>query len=54
MPRIEPAASVPQPSTLNPQPCPWPVLSNGAPNFEKMDVAQRRAYDVHRLTKKFG
>jgi len=43
-----------QPSTLNPQPSPWPVLPNGAPNFEKMDAAQRRAYHLHRLTKKFG
>ncbi|MGO8928074.1 MAG: hypothetical protein ACLQU3_14475 [Limisphaerales bacterium] len=46
--------SVPQPSTLNPQPHQWPVLANGAPNFEKMDTAQRRAYHLHRLTKKFG
>jgi hypothetical protein len=30
------------------------VLANGAPNFEKMDTAQRRAYHLHRLTKKFG
>ena len=32
----------------------WPVLANGAPNFDKMDAAQRRAYHLHRLTKKFG
>jgi hypothetical protein len=32
----------------------WPVLANGAPNFSKMDAAQRRAYHLHRLTKKFG
>jgi hypothetical protein len=46
--------SIPQPSTLNPQLHLWPVLANGAPNFEKMDTAQRRAYHLHRLTKKFG
>ena len=60
-----PARSVPQPSTLcgsatggsatlNSQPSSWPVLPNGAPNFEGMNSAQRRAYDLHRLTKKFG
>ena len=32
----------------------WPVLANGAPDFSKMDAAQRRAYHLHRLTKKFG
>jgi hypothetical protein len=32
----------------------WPVLSNGRPDFEKMDSRQRRAYDLHRLTHKFG
>jgi hypothetical protein len=32
----------------------WPVLANGAPDFEKMTSAQRRAYDLHRLTRKFG
>jgi hypothetical protein len=32
----------------------WPVLSNGAPDFEKMAPAQRRAYDHRRLTRKYG
>jgi hypothetical protein len=32
----------------------WPVLTNGAPNFDQMNAAQRRAYDVDRLTRKFG
>ena len=32
----------------------WPVLANGAPDFEKMTSVQRRAYDLHRLTRKFG
>ena len=36
------------------RPSAWPVLPNGAPNFDKMDAAQRRAYHLHRLTKKFG
>ena len=32
----------------------WPVRSNGSPDFEKMDTKQRRAYDLDRLTRKFG
>lgn len=32
----------------------WPVLSNGAPDFGRMDSAQRRAYDQARLSRKFG
>jgi hypothetical protein len=32
----------------------WPLLTNGAPNFEQMNADQRRAYDLHRLTRKFG
>jgi hypothetical protein len=32
----------------------WPVLSNGAPDFDQMNGLQRRAYDLHRLTRKFG
>ena len=32
----------------------WPVLTNGAPDFSRMDSMQRRAYDQHRLTRKFG
>jgi hypothetical protein len=52
--RITSAPSSPQPSTLNPQPSSWPVLPNGAPNFDKMDASQRRAYHLHRLTRKFG
>lgn len=38
-----------------PEPSPtWPVLGNGAPDFERMSSEQRRAYDRHRLTRKFG
>jgi hypothetical protein len=44
-----PATSLQPPASAS-----WPVLPNGAPNFEKMDVAQRRAYHLHRLTKRFG
>jgi hypothetical protein len=33
---------------------PWPLLPTGAPNFDQMNPAQRRAYDYHRLTRKFG
>ena len=32
----------------------WPVFANGAPNFEKMNSENRRAYDKSRLTRKFG
>jgi hypothetical protein len=31
----------------------WPHLPNGAPDFEKMNAAQRRAYDQERLTRRF-
>jgi hypothetical protein len=31
----------------------WPILPNGAPNFEKMDSSQRRAYHQSRLAQKF-
>jgi hypothetical protein len=41
----------PKPETRN---VGWPVLSNGAPDFEKMNATQRCAYDRHRLTHKFG
>jgi hypothetical protein len=32
----------------------WPLFKNGAPDFESMTKEQRRAYDKHRLTRKFG
>ncbi len=32
----------------------WPMLANGAPDFDSMNVEQRRAYHLSRLTKKFG
>ncbi|HUD83100.1 MAG TPA: hypothetical protein VMQ67_06335, partial [Candidatus Saccharimonadales bacterium] len=32
----------------------WPVLRNGAPDFEQMTSEQRRAYHRDRLTRKFG
>jgi hypothetical protein len=32
----------------------WPKLSNGRPDFERMNQEERRAYDRHRLTQKFG
>jgi hypothetical protein len=38
----------------SPHPSGWPVLPNGGPNFDKMDAVQRRAYHLHRLTRKFG
>jgi hypothetical protein len=44
-------ASPPRPASANASA--WPVLANGAPDFEKMNSAQRRAYDQHRLSRKF-
>ncbi|MCX8155552.1 MAG: hypothetical protein N3J91_03705 [Verrucomicrobiae bacterium] len=32
----------------------WPTFPNGAPNFEAMTAAQRRAYHQWRLTRRFG
>lgn len=32
----------------------WPVRPDGAPDFDKMDAAQRQAYHKDRLTRKFG
>ena len=32
----------------------WPMLPNGAPDFARMNSAQRRAYDHSRLTRKYG
>ena len=32
----------------------WPMLANGAPDFDTMNPEQRRAYHLNRLTKKFG
>jgi hypothetical protein len=40
-------SGTPQPSEL------WPVLANGAPNFDQMNAEQRRAYDLNRLARKF-
>ncbi len=50
------AGSTAKPSTTPAQSAPltWPTLSNGRPDFDKMNPEQRRAYDQHRLTRKFG
>ncbi len=32
----------------------WPLLPGGAPDFSRMSTEQRRAYDQHRLSKRFG
>jgi hypothetical protein len=32
----------------------WPTLSGGTPDFDNMNGIQRRAYDQHRLSRKFG
>jgi hypothetical protein len=43
-----------QAQTPGPGPATWPLLPNGRPDFDRMDAAQRRAYDSYRLTRKFG
>lgn len=53
------AATIPAP-TAPPTPPPaagadsWPRFPNGAPDFARMTPEQRRAYDRHRLTRRFG
>jgi hypothetical protein len=42
--------STPTPVSVNG----WPKFSNGAPDFERMTNAQRRAYDKDRLMRRFG
>lgn len=32
----------------------WPVRPDGTPDFPQMSAAERRAYDRHRLTRRFG
>jgi hypothetical protein len=36
------------------QPTGWPTLTDGIPDFTRMNSEQRRAYDAWRLTRKFG
>lgn len=36
------------------QPTGWPTLTDGSPDFTRMNSEQRRAYDAWRLTRKFG
>jgi len=36
------------------EPSQWPLTTTGGPDFEKMNSMQRRAYDEHRLTHRFG
>ena len=57
--RGNPLGKSPQPAAASAQVEPsvtlqWPVASNGRPDFDKMTSQQRRAYDLHRLTHKFG
>jgi hypothetical protein len=53
-PSSGPSARSRQSQAHAPGPAMWPLLPNGRPDFDKMDAAQRRAYDSHRLTRKFG
>jgi hypothetical protein len=50
-PAQAPAAAAPVPAPANGA---WPVLSTGRPDFDRMNTAQRRAYDQDRLTRIFG
>jgi hypothetical protein len=58
--RNNPIATPAGPGTSPPKPLndasspEWPILPNGTPDFDKMNSLQRRAYDQHRLTHKFG
>jgi hypothetical protein len=51
-PSSNPAAAAPGPA--QPTSGDWPCLASGRPDFEKMNSLQRRAYDLARLSKKFG
>ncbi len=50
-PLFRPSAKPAQSSTA---PSGWPTFATGSPDFERMTPDQRRAYDRHRLTQKFG
>mgnify|MGYP000064830072 CR=1 FL=1 len=58
--RANPLASPPGTATANTAAPPavahaaWPTLANGAPDFERMTPAQRRAYHASRLGRRFG
>jgi hypothetical protein len=52
-PASTPSTSASPSSKPAPQTPAWPVLANGAPNFEQMNSAERRAYDQRRLGRKF-
>jgi hypothetical protein len=51
---INPAHPAAAPADATPGSVPWPTRENGAPDFAKMNSAQRVAYDSARLTKRFG
>lgn len=46
VPRVEPPAASGETA--------WPMLPNGTPDFDRMNSAQRGAYDRARLTRKYG
>lgn len=56
--RNNPLADTPKPTgettVASKESAQWPLTESGNPNFEKMNSAQRRAYDEHRLTHRFG
>jgi hypothetical protein len=64
-PALNPAAGTPATSEKSPLPrstndsseptsAAWPRKANGSPDFANMTSAHRRAYDLARLTKRFG
>ncbi|HZR20005.1 MAG TPA: hypothetical protein VFE51_22160 [Verrucomicrobiae bacterium] len=50
----KPAVAQPTGRPAQNAPSAWPITPNGSPDFEKMNSTQRRAYDEHRLTQRFG
>jgi len=52
--RSVPGSDSTSPGESKPAQVRWPVLANGAPDFGNMNPQQRRAYDLDRLTQKFG
>ena len=53
-PLATPAKSDGETAAVSSQTPAWPLTANGRPDFEKMNSQQRRAYDEHRLTHRFG
>ncbi|MBM3845234.1 MAG: hypothetical protein FJ405_02975 [Verrucomicrobia bacterium] len=48
------SAPTPEKSALKTSDLAWPTLTDGRPDFERMNSVQRRAYDADRLRRRFG